>query len=223
MNKRCLICNEMNFDELTGFLEKRVQLPMPGDSAHMKMKPTLANGAPLNLKHSTGPRKGAVLILLYEQDGIARFPLIQRPLYEGIHSGQMALPGGKYEEEDETQYRTALRESHEEIGVDQTNVEIIGSLSEFFVAASNYMVLPVIGKVDFIPRFIPEPREVQEVVTPSIKDLIDPFRVKEKEIIVRNGVAMNCPYFDLEGRTVWGATAMMLSEMVEILREYDSN
>lgn len=210
----------MNFDELTRFLEKRVQSTMPGDVAHQKMKPNLANGAPLKIKHSTPPRKGGVLILLYEDEGIVRFPLIQRPNYEGIHSGQMALPGGRYEEEDQNQFQTALRESHEEIGVDQGKVEVLGSLTEFFVAASNYMVLPVIGKIDFKPNFVPEPREVQEVVTPPITHLIDPNRLKEKEIIVRNGFKMNCPYFDLEGRTVWGATAMMLSEMVEILEEF---
>ncbi len=213
----------MNFDELTRFLEKRVQLPMPGHDAHQKMKPTLANGAPLKLKHSTPPRKGGVLILLYEDEGTVRFPLIQRPNYEGIHSGQMALPGGRYEEEDKDQYATALRESNEEIGVDQAKVKIIGSLSEFFVAASNYMVLPVIGKIDFTPQFIPEPREVHDVVTPPISQLVDPIRLKEKEITVRSGFKMQCPYFDLEGRTVWGATAMMLSEMVEILKEFDGS
>ena len=109
----------MNFDELTSFLEKRVQQPMPGGLAHQKMKPKMANGAPLKMKHATPPRKGGVLILLYEEDGMVRFPLIQRPSYEGIHSGQMALPGGRYEPQDQDQYHTALRESEEEIGVQQ--------------------------------------------------------------------------------------------------------
>lgn len=212
----------MNFDELTRFLEKRVRLSMPGNTAHQMMKPKMANGAPLNLKHSTPPRKGGVLILLYEDDGVVRFPLIQRPNYEGIHSGQMALPGGRYEEEDKNQYQTALRESNEEIGVDQNEVEVIGSLSEFFVAASNYMVLPVIGKITAKPTFIPEPREVDEIVTPSVNHLVDPKRLKEKEITVSSGFKMHCPYYDLEDRTVWGATAMMLSEMVAILKEFEN-
>lgn len=211
----------MNFDELTRFLEKRVQLSMPGDVAHLKMKPKMSNGSPLNLKHSTPPRKGGVLILLYEDEGKVHFPLIQRPNYDGIHSGQMALPGGRYEEEDQDQYQTALRETNEEIGVDHNKIEIIGSLSEFFVAASNYMVLPVIGKIDFKPKFIPEPREVSEIVTPPIIHLVDPMRLKEKEITVRKDFKLQCPYYDLEGRTVWGATAMMLSEMVEILKEFE--
>ncbi|MEO1254034.1 MAG: coenzyme A pyrophosphatase, partial [Bacteroidota bacterium] len=76
------------------------------------MKPRMVNGAPLQLKHNTSPKKGAVLILLYEEAGQIHFPLIQRPEYEGIHSGQMALPGGRYEEIDGDQYVTALRESH---------------------------------------------------------------------------------------------------------------
>jgi 8-oxo-dGTP pyrophosphatase MutT (NUDIX family) len=210
----------MNFDELTRFLEKRVQLPMPGDAAHSQMKPKLPNGGPLKMKHATPPRKGGVLILLYEDNGLVRFPLIQRPSYEGIHSGQMALPGGRYEEEDMDQFHTALRESDEEIGIHKEKVEIIGSLSEFFVAASNYMVLPVIGKIDHKPTFIPEPREVADIVTPQVKDLIDPRRLKEKEMTVSSGFKLQCPYYDLEGRTVWGATAMMLSELVEILKEY---
>lgn len=210
----------MNFDELTRFLEKRIQLSMPGDDAHQIMKPVLSNGAPLKLKHATPPRKGGVLILLYEDEGEIRFPLIQRPNYEGIHSGQMALPGGRFEVEDKDQYQTALREADEEIGIRRESIEIIGSLSEFFVAASNYMVLPVIGKVSYVPKFTPEPREVHDIVTPPLSHLIDPSRLKEKEITVREGFKMQCPYFDLEGRTVWGATAMMLSEMVEILKEF---
>lgn len=210
----------MNFDELTGFLEKRVQQPMPGDAAHQRMKPKMANGAPLKMKHATPPRKGGVLILLYEEGGKTHFPLIQRPSYEGIHSGQMALPGGRYELEDQDQYHTALRETEEEIGVSKEKVKIIGSLSEFFVAASNYMVLPVIGTIDHKPSFIPEPREVEDIVTPPVDHLIDPSRLMQKEMTVRSGFKMICPYFDLEGRTVWGATAMMLSELVDILNEY---
>jgi len=210
----------MNFDELTGFLEKRVQKPMPGDVAHQRMKPKLADGSLLRLRHSTPPQKSGVLILLYEDEGGVRFPLIQRPNYKGIHSGQMALPGGRYEKEDLDQFHTALREAEEEIGVEKEKVAIIGGLSEFYVAASNYMVLPVIAKIDHKPAFVPEPREVDEIVTPPVNHLIDPSRLKEKEMTVRNGLRIICPYFDLEGRTVWGATAMMLSEFVAILKEY---
>jgi len=216
----CFICEQMNFDELTSFLEKRLREPMPGGASHEKMKPKLLNGAPFNPKHPVPPRKGGVLILFYQEEGEIRFPLIQRPNYEGIHSGQMALPGGKYEEYDTNQIQTALRESQEEIGVDRSSVEIIGNLSEFFVSASNYMVLPVVGFTSDKPKFVPEPREVDEVVTPHIQQLIDPRTLKEKQMTIRNSIEMICPYFDLEGRTVWGATAMMLREFVDIMQEF---
>ena len=210
----------MNFDELIDFLEKRLRMEMPGAEAHNLMQPKMPNGEPIPMKHAKSPRKGGVLILLYSENGRAHFPLIQRPRYEGIHSGQMALPGGRFEKEDKNQFQTALRETEEEIGVDMNKVEVIGNLSEFFVAASNYMVLPVIGKIDFKPNFIPEPKEVYDIVTPPIGHLIDPSRLKEKEMIVRNGFRLQCPYYDLEGRTVWGATAMMLSELVVLLQEF---
>lgn len=195
---------------------------MPGASAHELMQPRMADGSPFRLKHSTPPRKGGVLILFYEAtNGEIKFPLIQRPNYEGIHSGQMALPGGKYEEEDGDQYATALRETEEEIGVDREGVEIIGSLTEFFVAASNYMVLPVLGKLQRVPEFTPDPGEVDEVVVVNLEDLLNPEKKKTKEMVVRGSFKMNCPYFDLEEKVVWGATAMILSELVEILRAWD--
>lgn len=212
----------MNFDELTKFLEKRLHMPLPGDAAHQRMMPKMSNGKSYRLKQASPPKKGGVLILLYENNGTICFPLIQRASYQGIHSGQMALPGGKYEPTDENQIKTALREAEEEIGVKREKVKVIGSLSEFFVAVSNYMVLPVIGVLDHKPELIPEAREVQDIITPSVSVLIDPNKLKEKEMKVRGEIPMNCPYFDLEGRTVWGATAMMLSELVVILQEYEN-
>lgn len=210
----------MNFDELIDFLEKRLQKEMPGDVAHDLMKPTMANGAPLRLSHPVPPKEGGVLILLYEEEGRTRFPLIQRPSYEGIHSGQMALPGGKKEIQDKDLIMTARRETREEIGISENHVEVVGTLSKFYVAASNYNVLPVIGKMAHIPSFDPDPREVDDIITPEISQLINPELLKSKDMEVRNGYKLHCPYFELEGRTVWGATAMMLSELMVILREF---
>lgn len=210
----------MNFDKVTHFLEKRLVQNLPGNSAHELMKPRMADGTSFSITHPTHPREGGVLILFYEAEGVVKFPLIQRTTYEGIHSGQIALPGGKKEDEDGNLKNTALREAYEEIGIDLEEVEIIGSLSKFFVIASNYCVLPVIGKVAGIPRFTPDPREVEGILHPSLSTLTDPSSVKEKQMRVRGGVDMICPYYDLEEKVVWGATAMMLSELVSILSEY---
>jgi len=210
----------MNFDELTHFLENRLKGYKPGESAHNLMKPRLANGAPINIKHQTPPRDGAVLILVNSLEGVAHFPLIQRPNYEGVHSGQIALPGGKKEVVDADLFETALRETEEEIGVDRGEIEVIGSLSSFYVAASNFQVLPVVGKIKSAPTFVLDNREVEEVINPQIADLVDGSKKKRKDLIVRGGVKLNSPYFDLQGKVVWGATAMMLSEFEAILQDY---
>lgn len=209
----------MNFDELIGFLEKKLKKELPGEKAHQIMKPKMADGSPLKLSNSKPPKEGGVLILLYEEGGQLKFPLIQRSSYEGIHSGQMALPGGKFEVEDSNLIATALRETREEIGIPENKIEVIGSLSTFYVAASNYMVKPVIGLIRELPNFILDPREVDDVITPSIEQLVSLNSLKETELTVRNDYKLLCPYFDLEGRMVWGATAMMLSELVVILNE----
>ncbi len=212
----------MNFDELTVFLEKRIQEPMPGNLAHKLMQPRLANGSRIQIKHPNPPKESAVMILLYKKEDKPYFPLIQRPKYEGVHSGQIGLPGGKKESSDSSLIDTALREMEEEIGVMKNKVDIFGHLTPFYVSASNYNVLPVIGRVDHEPPFIPDHREVEEIIHPSVADLIKANNKKEKEVIARGGIKLLSPYFDLFGKTVWGATAMMLSEFVVLMEEFSS-
>jgi 8-oxo-dGTP pyrophosphatase MutT (NUDIX family) len=210
----------MKLGALTKFFEDRLVQEMPGRSAHELMKPTLANGSGIRTNNTTKPRPGGVLILFYEQNGIVKFPLIERPEYSGIHSGQIALPGGKKEEHDADLTQTALRESEEEIGIDKHDVHVLGSLSQFFVAASNFDILPVIGVSEKTPNFKPDPREVNDIITPSITELLDDSNKKVKDMEVRNGYRLKSPYFDLQNKVVWGATAMMLSELVAVVKEF---
>ncbi len=209
----------MSNQDLINWIETRLKEDLPGPEAHRRMLPTLPEGAPIRISHDNPPREGAVLMLLYEEEGDLKFPLIQRPTYAGVHSGQMALPGGKRESSDSDLYYTALRESEEEIGVYKDEITILGSLSSFFVAASNYQVLPVIGFQDSVPRFDPDDHEVEEVVIANLSDLVNNDNIKRKDIHVSNGVRLDAPYFDLSDRVVWGATAMMLSEFVHIFGE----
>ncbi|MFY0607053.1 MAG: CoA pyrophosphatase [Cyclobacteriaceae bacterium] len=183
------------------------------------MAPSSFAGSRPQFKHSKPPRKGAVLIMLYEKNGEIHFPLIQRPLYEGVHSGQMALPGGRYEEEDESLISTALRETHEEVGISPDTIEVIGSLSEFMVTASNHLILPVVGFANQPPTFVANEVEVAEIIEAPLSQLLDERRIKEKEIVTAHGYRLRSPYFDLEDKVVWGATAMMLSEFATILKE----
>ncbi|MEP1094137.1 MAG: CoA pyrophosphatase [Cyclobacteriaceae bacterium] len=213
----------MKLESLTLFFEERLKREMPGESAHSLMQPKLKNGSNIRFNHPAKAREGGVLILLYEENGIVKFPLIERQDYDGIHSGQISLPGGKKEETDVDLVQTALREAEEEIGISRSKVHVLGSLTQFFVGASNYDILPVIGMLSTAPEFLPDQREVKEIVTPPVADLLDMERRRTKDIDVRNGYMLSSPYFDLENKMVWGATAMMLSELVSILSEFNSS
>lgn len=192
---------------------------LPGKDSHLEMLPKLPQGQPIRIQHDTAPRPGAVLIMIYEEEKELRFPLIQRPQYDGVHSGQMALPGGKKEKEDKDLVETALRETQEEIGIAPEDIEVIGSLSTFFVAASNFQILPVIGYSRTTPKFVADNHEVEEVIVASFDHLIAEEKRRETEIKVSSGLTLHSPYFELGGKTVWGATAMMLSEFRVILKE----
>lgn len=213
----------MKLEPLKQFFQRRLTMEMPGESAHRLMQPILKNGSNVRFKHTDTPREGGVLILFYESQGIVRFPLIERPEYDGVHSGQIALPGGKQEDTDNDLIETALREAEEEIGVEMRTVEVLGSLSKFYVGASNYNILPVIGVAKESPRFIPDPREVNDIITPSALDLLDDRKRGSRDITVQNGFTLTSPFFDLENKMVWGATAMMLSELVAILSEFNTS
>lgn len=210
----------MKLTPLTSFLSRRLNEQMPGKSAHDLMKPVLQNGSPIRISHDKPAREGGVLILFYEEDGRVKFPLIQRPEYEGIHSGQIAFPGGKKEGTDRDLVETALRETEEEIGVPSGKISVVGVLSKFFVAASNFDILPVVGVLHEKPVFVPEEREVSAIITPYATDLLDEEKTLMKDMEVRNGFKLRSPYFNLEEKVVWGATAMMLSELKVILRDH---
>jgi len=148
------------------------------------------------------------------------FPLIQRPDYDGVHAKQMSFPGGKKDEEDESLKITALRETKEEIGIDPSKIEIIGSLTELYIIASNFNVLPTIGILRELPDFIADKHEVDEVIEVKLEDLMDDGKQKEKPLTILQGITINAPYFDLNDKVVWGATAMILSELKQILRPF---
>lgn len=209
----------MKFDSLIAYLEEGIlDQRLPGKAAHEVMMATAITGKRLNFRPSGAPKLGAVLILFFEEYGQACFALIQRPDYDGTHGGQVSFPGGKKELEDPDLITTALRETAEEIGVPMDAVKVMGKLSEYYVAASNHMVLPVIGYMEKKPTFIPDDHEVAEVFSVPLADLLNPDKVKVTELSVgKNGFRLKAPYFDFNDKIVWGATAGILSELKTIL------
>ena len=162
-------------------------------------------------------RAASVLICLYQKRGSKDyyFSLIKRPSVRGDkHSGQISLPGGRYEEDDISFQACALRETEEEIGVPRDKVQVIGQLSDLYVFASNFIVYPYVGLLDEYVTFIPDQREVERIIEVPVSYLIDAKTIKYTDLHLREGTLRNVPYYDIDNEIVWGATAMILSEFV---------
>ena len=159
----------------------------------------------------------AVLILLFPENGSTHTVFMQRPDYNGVHGGQISFPGGKKEPTDENIIQTAIREANEETGVDPEKISIIGTLTPLFIPISNMIVTPVIGWVNEKPVFNHQPEEVVFLIDADLKILLDPSIIKTKPIEIR-GEMIEVKYFDYEANMIWGATAMILYELLTILR-----
>ena len=134
------------------------------------------------------------LILFYPHQGEVFLPLILRPTYDGVHSGQMAFPGGRYELTDEDLIRTAKREAQEEIGLRLNDVRVLGVLSELFIPPSNFFVLPVVATLPYRPDFFPDPREVEKVIEVPYREIRDKTIVGQSEVEVR-GKPIQAPHY----------------------------
>jgi 8-oxo-dGTP pyrophosphatase MutT (NUDIX family) len=200
-------------------IKERLKQALPGSAAQAKMASTLRSTLRLPAQPNEHTRSSAVLILFYPFENMIHIPLMVRPVYKGVHSGQVSLPGGRKEEGDVTLTETALREAKEEIGIIPQEVEVLGTLSELYVPASNHLVLPIVGAASKRPDFKPDPYEVDRLLEVPLDELQDVTRIGSKEIVVRDNITIQAPYYDLQGQTVWGATAMIISELNAILSE----
>jgi 8-oxo-dGTP pyrophosphatase MutT (NUDIX family) len=162
-------------------------------------------------------RKAGVLALFYPKDGQVYLPFIRRNEYPGVHSGQVSFPGGGWEREDVDLTATALRETEEEIGVDRRLVTPVGRLSDLFIPPSNFLVTPVLAYTTKKPDFRPDPAEVERILEVRLQDLLEPATITDKEITIFPDVRLKVPCFYIDGQVIWGATAMMLCELVDVL------
>jgi 8-oxo-dGTP pyrophosphatase MutT (NUDIX family) len=154
-------------------------------------------------------------VLFYPQHGQIYLPLILRPTYDGVHSGQVGFPGGGHEQGDADLVATALREAHEEIGVQVHEVVLLGQLSPLYVFASNYLVYPTVAWSPARPPFDIDVREVAQLLEVPVTDLLNPGHQRLEEWQLR-GRLVHVPFFAIQEQKIWGATAMMLSELLSL-------
>ena len=198
-------------------LRRRLAGTLPGVEAQMRFAPIPPRRGWAAGEYPADTRTAAALLLLYPLGSGVAVPLTVRGRGLARHAGQISLPGGAADP-GETLAQAALREASEEIGVDPSSVRVLGELTPVHVIVSGFTLHPVVGVSEQRPDFIAAPHEVEEILEVSLDDLRDASRIRQG-IRIREGVAVEYPYFDLLGHQVWGATAMVLGEFICLLQE----
>lgn len=203
------------FQNFIAALGYDLKQPLPGRAAQYNMAPMPRPGGEWDDKPRPDARKSSVLLLLYPYEGSIYFPLILRPTYPGVHSGQVGLPGGGFEEGDRDLIDTALREAREEVGIDPAQVNVLGTLSTLYIRPSNNLVLPVVGWTAQRPTFMPDAHEVALLIEASLLEFLDPAN-RRTEVWELASRTANVPLFGIQNQVIWGATAMILGEFLAL-------
>ncbi len=160
-----------------------------------------------------------VMVLLHEKKGDWYTTFIKRTSRErDKHSGQISFPGGRKDPGDASLRECALRETEEELGIPGSEIKVIGRMTKLYVFASNYIVYPFVGIVKGAPVYHPDSREVERVLEYPLSQF-DKVHIKKKDLKIRGVLLKDVPYFDLDGEVLWGATAMMLSEFINVWKK----
>lgn len=209
---------ETGMNHLAQLLRERISSRLPGTDVQWEM--ASSDRMVKDFPRVPGPdaRVAAVLILLFPAGGQICTVFMQRHYYDGVHGGQISFPGGKKEPGDKDVINTAIREAQEETGIDPSLISIIGTLTPLFIPVSNMIVTPVVGWSETKPLFTHQPGEVVFLFEAKLSRLLDKSGIKTRPFEI-NGETIDIRYFDYDGNVIWGATAMMLHELLTIIRE----
>ena len=205
----------MDFQHFITQLEIMITNYLPGEESQQKMRVNYDQSIelPFSINNSTA---SAVLILLYLEDNEIHFFLTKRSNELEHHKGQISLPGGTQEKNEELTH-TALRETQEEIGINKTSISIIGSMTPLFVPVTGFMIHPFIGYSSNKLEPTPDPSEVEAIFSVNISDLLNETNQTIEKRNIR-GYDVEVPYFKLNNYEVWGATSMILSEFRDLIK-----
>ncbi|HVH57244.1 MAG TPA: CoA pyrophosphatase [Vicinamibacterales bacterium] len=202
----------MPLKDLERSLRVKLAETLPGVEAQMRFAPIVPRSGWRPGHYPEDARVAAALMLIYPGERGPSLPLTVRASGLARHAGQISLPGGAADL-GETLAETAVREAQEEIGIDPASVDVLGELTPVWVLVSGFTLHPVVAVTHERPAFVPATGEVAEILEVSLEDLRDASRIR-RGTRVREGVAVEYPYFDLLGHQVWGATAMILGEFI---------
>lgn len=211
----------MNFNQFLNSISKIENIPLPAEASQFKMSP------PFRLKLQelqkdkiNQAKKAGVMALFYPNIEMqTNLVLILRKTYKGVHSAQVGFPGGKLEAEDLSIQDAALRETYEEIGVSIQSIKVLREMTQVYIPPSNFFVQPYIGITQETPSFIKQDDEVEDIIEVPLIDFLDDTNIITESVSTSYKINVDVPAFKLNNHVVWGATAMMLSEIKDLLKE----
>ncbi len=194
-------------------IKKKLNNPLPGRGAQLRMAPKNRDVLPPDKDKS---KLAAVSVILFQSniDELGLY-LIKRTEYPGHHSGQISFPGGKKEHKDDDLLHTSIRETKEEIGLNLSRENLVGQLTPLFIPVSNFLVHPFVFYLNAYKEPSPDNREVEQVINCSVRML--KACMHEQSVIEIGGKKIHTPYYNIQHHVVWGATAMILSELDDIV------
>jgi 8-oxo-dGTP pyrophosphatase MutT (NUDIX family) len=197
-------------------LERRLHRPRPGLESQLKMVPDPRPGDKTYQEAGDTCLRAGVLVLIYPRENGFYLVLTRRTSQVAHHQAQISFPGGQMDEH-ESAVETALREAAEELDIAPAEVRILGELTPLYIPPSNYCIYPVVAVAEKRPDFRPSPHEVAEVIEVPLDHLLEPGTVKRETWPIR-GMDVTVPFYFFGGHKIWGATAMVLSELLDLIR-----
>ncbi|SDX48758.1 NUDIX hydrolase [Aequorivita viscosa] len=210
----------MDFRDFEKRIVKIEKMELPGEAVQFKMAP-VARLRELRQEamHIDKARKAGVMALFYPNKNYqTNLILILRKTYKGVHSAQVGFPGGKIEKIDRSIKDAALRETEEEVGVQRDDIAVIKKLTQIYIPPSNFFVQPFLGVVSKTPTFVLEEREVEALIEVNLTHFMDESCITTRILSTSYATDLEVPAFNLNGHIVWGATAMMLNEVRDLLQ-----